>query len=50
MPNENKEDKENTTGEVIGEVVEAGIDLLDGLGTVGDVLSGIGDVVGSLLS
>ena len=50
MLNANKEDKENSTVETLVDVADFGIDILDGLSTVGDVLSGIGEVVGALLS
>ena len=50
MSNANKEDKENSNGEVVGEVADVGLDILDGLDSVGDVISGIGEIIGSLLS
>jgi hypothetical protein len=48
--NKTKDDKENSTTEVLGEVADTGLDILDGLDSVGDVLSGIGEIIGSLLS
>lgn len=50
MSNGNKEEKESSTVEVVGEVADVGLDFLDGLDSVGDVISGIGEIIGGLLS
>lgn len=46
MPN----DKENLTVENIVDVIDVGLDLLDGVSSVGDVLSGLGEIIGGILS